>query len=198
MVSSRLKKRFEGLVAGAVKPLVDAGVTPNAITTLGLVVSLAAGLCYAFWKVSPLMLPAAGVLLLVSGLFDSIDGVIARTTGKVTVFGGFFDSVSDRYSDAAVISGVIIGGLCDPLWGLLALSGSLLVSYARARAESAGVMMTAVGLAERAERMLLLALITFAAAYWIDALRYGIIILAVLAHLTVVQRVLYFKEKSAQ
>jgi phosphatidylglycerophosphate synthase len=94
LVSSKLKKRFEGLVAAGIKPFADAGVTPNMVTILGLFVSLASAWCYYSWGSSPLLLPAAGTLVLVSGLFDAVDGVIARTTGKVTTFGGFFDSVS--------------------------------------------------------------------------------------------------------
>ncbi|MCX6643561.1 MAG: CDP-alcohol phosphatidyltransferase family protein, partial [Candidatus Bathyarchaeota archaeon] len=118
------------------------------------------------------------------------------TTAKVTVFGGFLDSVSDRYSDAVVISGLILSGLCDPKWGVITLSGSLLVSYTRAKSESLGIPMAAVGFAERAERMILLALLTFGAIVWLESLNYGIILLALLTHLTVVQRILYFKEKT--
>jgi len=142
------------------------------------------------------MLPLASILILISGFFDAIDGMLARVNGKVTIFGGFFDSVADRYSDAAIIIGIILGGLCDPIWGLLTLFGSMMVSYARARSEAAGVQMASVGLAERAERMLLLSFVTFAAFFWLDALKYGIILLAVLTHLTVIQRVLYFRKKS--
>ncbi len=105
MVSSKLKKRFEEIVAAGVKPFADAGVTPNMVTVLGLLVSLASAWCYYNWGSSSLLLPAAGTLVLLSGLFDAVDGVIARTTGKVTAFGGFFDSVSDRYADAFVLDG---------------------------------------------------------------------------------------------
>ncbi|MCX6642114.1 MAG: archaetidylinositol phosphate synthase [Candidatus Bathyarchaeota archaeon] len=197
MVSSKLKKRFEGVVAGAVKPLADAGVTPNIVTVSGLIVSFAAAFCYVYWRTAPYLLPLAGVLILLSGVLDAVDGVIARTTNRVTVFGGFLDSVSDRYSDALVISGLILGGLCDSKWGLITLSGSLLVSYTRAKSESLGIPMAAVGFAERAERMILLTLLTFGATLWLEFLDYGVILLALLTHITVVQRVLYFKEKTA-
>jgi archaetidylinositol phosphate synthase len=94
----------------------------------------------------------------------------------------------DRYSDAIVISGVIIGGLCDPFSGLAALIGSLLVSYSRARAEATGIRMESVGIAERAERMLILAAATLIGILWISALEISILLLAVLSNLTVVQR----------
>jgi archaetidylinositol phosphate synthase len=197
LVSSKLKKRFEEGIAGVVKPLADAGVTPNFVTVSGLIVSIAAAFCYVYWRTAPYLLPLAGVLILLSGVLDAVDGVIARTTNKVTIFGGFLDSVSDRYSDALVISGLILGGLCDSKWGLITLSGSLLVSYTRAKSESLGIPMAAVGFAERAERMIILALLTFGATVWLAFLDYGIIMLALLTHLTVVQRVLYFKEKTA-
>ncbi len=196
MVSSKLKKRFEEVITGTVKPLADIGITPNIVTVSGLVVSFAAAACYVYWRTAAYLLPLAGFLILLSGILDAVDGVIARTTGKVTVFGGFLDSVSDRYSDALVISGLILGGLCDPIWGLITLSGSLLVSYTRAKSESLGIPMAAVGFAERAERMILLALLTFGATFWMDILNYGIILLSLLIHITVVQRVLYFKEKT--
>jgi len=196
LVSSKLKKRFEEVITGTVKPLADIGITPNIVTVSGLVVSFAAAACYVYWRTAAYLLPLAGFLILLSGILDAVDGVIARTTGKVTVFGGFLDSVSDRYSDALVISGLILGGLCDPIWGLITLSGSLLVSYTRAKSESLGIPMAAVGFAERAERMILLALLTFGATFWMDILNYGIILLSLLIHITVVQRVLYFKEKT--
>ena len=136
------------------------------------------------------MLPAALVLL--SGFLDAIDGALARTTGKASVFGGFLDSVSDRYSDAVVLSAIVLAGLTAPAWGLAAVAGSLMVSYTRARAEASGVKMAAVGLAERAERMLLLSAVTFAAYFWLELLGWGVAILAVLSHLTVLQRAAHF------
>ena len=196
MVSSKLKKRFEGIVAVGVKPFADAGVTPNMVTVLGLLASLASAWAYYSWASSPILLPAAGALILLSGLFDAVDGVIARTAGKVTSFGGFFDSVSDRYADAFVLAGVTLGGLCNPIAGFAALIGSLMVSYTRSRAEAAGVPMAGVGLAERAERMLILAAVTFMAVWWLDAINYGVILLAILSHLTVIQRMQHFRENS--
>ena len=196
MVSSRLKKRFESVMLAGVKPFADAGVTPNTVTIMGLIVSLASAWCFYSWTSSPLLLPAAALLILLSGLFDAVDGIIARTKGKVTAFGGFLDSVSDRYADAMVLAGITLGGLCNPVAGFAALIGSLMVSYTRSRAEAAGVSMAGVGLAERAERMLILAAVTFIAVFWIDALNYGVILLAVLSHVTVIQRTMHFKRNA--
>jgi len=196
LVSSKLKKRFEEVVLAGVKPFADVGVTPNMVTFLGLLASFASALCYYSWAFSPLLLPAAGLLILLSGLFDAVDGVIARITNKVTAFGGFFDSVSDRYADAIVLTGVTLGGLCNPIAGFAALIGSLMVSYTRSRAEAAGMAMAGVGLAERAERMIILATMTFIAIWWLDALNYGIILLAILSHLTVIQRAQHFRRNA--
>ena len=76
--------------------------------------------------------------MLISGLFDALDGALARIYGNETKFGGFFDSILDRFSDAAILCGITLGGLTELHWGFFALVGSLLVSYARARAEAAG------------------------------------------------------------
>ena len=196
MVSSRLKKRFEELAQVGVKPFANLGVTPNTVTIMGLIVSIASALCYYSWASSPMLLPAAALLILLSGLFDAVDGIIARTKGKVTPFGGFLDSVSDRYADGLVLAGITLGGLCNPIAGFAALIGSLMVSYTRSRAEAADVSMAGVGLAERAERMLILAVATFIAVFWIDALNYGVFLLAILSHATVIQRVLHFKKNT--
>jgi len=90
----------------------------------------------------------------------------------------------------------VVAGLCDPAWGLAAVVGSLMVSYSRARAEAAGVGMAAVGLAERAERMLLLAAVTLAAYFWLDVLGWGVVLLAALSHLTVLQRAVHFHRET--
>jgi archaetidylinositol phosphate synthase len=138
-----------------------------------------------------LLLLLALVLLLASGFCDTLDGVLARNYQQATPFGGFLDSLFDRYADAIMYSGIIIGGFCDVSWGLAALAGSMLVSYARARAEAAGIKMESVGLAERAERMLILAVATVAAFFWLPSLSWGIRMLAVLSNFTVLQRGLH-------
>ena len=148
MVSSKLKKQFEEIVRVAVAPLGNAGVTPNMLTILGVLLASLTGYAYTLAPVNRVYLVYCGVLIIVSGFVDAIDGVLARSTGKVTRFGGFFDSVADRYSDAVIYTGIIVAGLCNQLTGLITLFSSMLVSYARARAEMEGVKMAGVGLAE--------------------------------------------------
>jgi len=176
------------MLASEAKAAHNLGLTPNMVSVIGLALSLFSAAAYAVALNQPLWLLLATILLLASGFCDTLDGVLARNYQQATPFGGFLDSLLDRYADAAVYAGVIIGGLCNPIWGLAALAGSLLVSYSRARAEAAGVKMESVGLAERAERMLILAAASAVAIFWFPALNIGIILLAVLSNLTVLQR----------
>jgi archaetidylinositol phosphate synthase len=185
---TKLKKKIQQMLASEAKAAHSLGLTPNMVSVIGLALSLFSAAAYAVALNQPLWLLLATILLLASGFCDTLDGVLARNYQQATPFGGFLDSLLDRYADAAVYAGVIIGGLCNPIWGLAALAGSLLVSYSRARAEAAGVKMESVGLAERAERMLILAAASAVAIFWFPALNIGIILLAVLSNLTVLQR----------
>lgn len=194
MVSSNLKKRFEAKVKTIVAPLGKLGVTPNMLTVLGGILATVTGYMYILVPRNRVYLIYAGVLIIVSGLIDAIDGVLARSTGKVTRFGGFFDSVIDRYSDAVIYTGIIAAGLCNQLIGIVTLFASMLVSYTRARAEMEGVKMAGVGIAERAERMIFLSICSIASFLYPPMLNYGIIILAALALITVAQRITYFKK----
>jgi len=172
------------------------GLNPNQVSILGIAFAVLSALTYWQWKLNSLLLILAPLLMLASGLLDALDGALARLYGEATNFGGFFDSLLDRYADAVIICGIILGGLTDVTWGLAALMGSLLVSYARARAEAAGVKMESVGLAERAERLVLLALASFLSFFWLEALGWGVLVLAILTNLTVVQRAIYFRKAS--
>jgi len=185
---TKLKKRVQDMLLAEAKVAHRLGLTPNRVSVLGFALSLLSAAVYGLGSREPLMHLLAVALFLLSGFCDTLDGILARHYEQASVFGGFLDSLLDRYADAAVYAGVIIGGFCEPGWGLAALIGSMLVSYSRARAEAAGIKMESVGLAERAERMLILAGATLIAIYWFPALNIGIIVLAVLSNLTVLQR----------
>ncbi len=168
------------------------GLTPNIVSAVGFTLAFLSAVAYAVTSLElTLRLVLAVVLLMSSGFCDTLDGILARNYQQATTFGGFLDSLLDRYADAAAYAGIIIGGLCDPLIGLIALAGSVMVSYSRARAEAAGIKMESVGLAERAERMIILAGASLAAIFWLPALNVGIIVLAVLSNFTVLQRGLH-------
>jgi len=185
---TKLKKQVQQMLSSQAKAAHAIGLTPNIISIIGFALSFSSAAAYALTSNGSWLLLLATVLLLSSGFCDTLDGIIARTYDQATVFGGFFDSVLDRYADAIVYSGIIVGGLCNVYLGLAALFGSLLVSYSRARAETAGVKMESVGIAERAERILILVAASVAAFFWLPSLNIGVAVLAVLSNLTVVQR----------
>jgi phosphatidylglycerophosphate synthase len=195
LVISILKEEFEAKIKDLTLFLSRANIKPNQITFFGFVIALITAWIYINYISKPIGLVYAGIMILVSGLLDALDGALARTTNQITRFGGFFDSISDRYSDLIILSGIIISGLSDPIPGLLALIGSVMVSYTRARAEAEGIRMSGVGLAERAERMIFLAICSIGSYFWRDALKWGINILAIVTQATVLQRILYFKKE---
>ena len=195
---THLKKRVQSWLTAEAKILHKMGVTPNQVSVMGIFMALLAACFYWAAQYDSFFLIIAPILFLLSGFCDALDGVVARLSGEPTVFGGFLDSLLDRYADAFILVAIIISHLCEVFWGSVALVGSLLVSYVRARAEATGVKMETIGLAERAERILILTLASFIAFSWLDALNWGIIILAVLTNLTVLQRVVYFYKASKQ
>jgi len=189
---TRLKERFQLWISYEAKLAHSVGLTPNHISGIGALSAIISALLYLNAKAIPSLLVAATIFLLASGFCDALDGALARIYGETTVFGGFLDSLLDRYVDAVVLGGIILGELCDLSWGLAALIGSLLVSYVRARAEAAGVKMETVGIAERAERLIILAVASLLSVLWLETLGWSIVLLAILTNLTVLQRVIYF------
>lgn len=187
---TRLKKKVQTMLTTEARAAHKLRLTPNRITGIGIVLAFLSAVVYAEWQKNGFFLILATALLLLSGFCDALDGIVARLYGQATVFGGFLDSLLDRYADAAVYAGLIIGGLCDVRWGLVALAGALLVSYSRARAEAAGIPMESVGIAERAERMLTLAVASIVAVFYEPqaVINVSVILLAVLSNLTVLQR----------
>jgi len=194
---TKLKKQVQKAMTSQAKWANRLGLMPNQISAIGIILAFLAAIAYWQAKVNTLLLIVAPILLLFSGYCDALDGALARLHGKTTTLGGFLDSLLDRYADAIILSGIILGGLCNPFWGLIALMGSLLVSYARARAEAVGVKMEAVGIAERAERLLILAVASFLSMVWLEALNWAVVILAFLTNLTVLQRAVHFYRASS-
>jgi archaetidylinositol phosphate synthase len=185
---TKLKKKVQNILTLEAKAAYKIGLTPNIVSIIGLVLALLSAFIYASAQRHPLWILLATVLFLASGFCDALDGVIARIYQQTSIFGGFLDSIMDRYADAAVYAGLIIGGLCNFVWGLAALLGSVMVSYSRARAEALEIQMESIGLAERAERILILSFASFAAILWVPALDIGVILLALLSNFTVLQR----------
>ena len=166
------------------------GLGPNAVTVLSFAAALAAGLLAASGRTT-----AAGLVFLVSGPLDLLDGALARASGRVTRFGGFLDSFLDRYGEAAVLGGIawLAAATGRPglaLLAVLALTGAFMVSYARARAEGLGVECR-TGFMTRPERFVLLTLTLLT-----GRLSVGLALLAVLANLTALHRAWHVRRQT--
>lgn len=160
-------------------------VTPNEVTIAGTVLNVAAA---ALVVADHLIY--AGIVFLVAGCFDMLDGALARLAQKVTRFGAFLDSTLDRVSEGVVMAAIAYllateGRAVDAALVVLALMGAMLVSYTRARAESLGIECK-VGIMSRPERVILIALGLF-----FDVLPYVIYIMLALTVFTVIQRVVH-------
>jgi phosphatidylglycerophosphate synthase len=195
---TRFKERVQSLLATEAKVLHRYGFTPNKISAMGILFAFLAACSYWAWAwgQNNLFILLGALFFLGSGFWDALDGVMARLHGETTVFGGFLDSLLDRYADALIFIALIASGLCDPISGSGALVGSLLVSYARARAEATGIRMETVGFAERAERIIILTGASLLGTFHPEVIGWSITILAVLTNLTVLQRTIYFYNAS--
>lgn len=170
------------------KVVVKIGLTPDVITMLSLLLIILA----AYFYISHQLFFAALTTFL-AGFCDVLDGAVARVSGSRSVFGGFFDSLVDRYSDFILITSITLSypPLCNLTAGLVAMAGSLLTSYVRARGEALNLKMESVGFIERAERLIIIISASFLAMLDGRALDVAITLLAVLTHFTVIQRAFY-------
>lgn len=161
-------------------------LNPNIVTIIGVLISIFAGVLFASGN-----LGAGALFIIISGFCDMIDGAIARSQNRRTPFGGFLDSTCDRFADAAILIGIIYSGYVHPVLGALAIHASITVSYVRSRAESEGIKCT-VGIAERAERLLIIVIGSIIAAILggsHNMMFLTISILTILSYITVFQRV---------
>ncbi|WMW23113.1 CDP-alcohol phosphatidyltransferase family protein [Methanolobus mangrovi] len=174
-------------------------MSPNSLTLIGLLISIWAAVAFSKGD-----LLAGGLLILFSGFFDMIDGAVARAKDCMTAFGAVLDSVCDRYADAIIFVGIIYGIIAGNiiqttlfsvplwLWVVFAIMGSYLVSYVRSRAETAGATAMNIGIAERPERMMILVAGTLS-----GYLGESIVIIVILTHITMIQRLLHAKRSLA-
>lgn len=160
------------------------GLSPNFWTAVGLGFAFLSAVAYGLNSQIPFAAILGGALLLVSGFFDVVDGQVARVTKKVSKKGGFLDSVFDKIAEVAIFLGLLVGGFVESYLVFLAITLSLLVSYARSRAESLGVKLQGIGIGERAERLLVIAIIGM-----IGFMQYAIMIVIIIAAITFIQRI---------
>ena len=193
---SALEKPFYTTVNPLVERLIRAGVRPNTITTVGTGLVLVSAVAYATGHIR-----IGGALLLLSGVADTLDGQVARGGAMATRFGAFYDSTLDRVGDGATFIGIGAFLMTAPdvafrspavIVCMVAILSSLLVSYARARAEGLGLDCK-VGIAQRAERILGLgvASVVFGAGPHALLLEAIVTLLAIASVITVVQRFVY-------
>jgi CDP-diacylglycerol---glycerol-3-phosphate 3-phosphatidyltransferase len=180
------------IIARIVRWLALSRIHPNVLTFLGLVINIVAAFLFAKGSFR-----WAAVVVIGAGLFDMVDGRVARATDRVTQFGGFFDSVLDRYSDLALFMGLLvyyasINRFFYIVLTAIVMTGSVMVSYVRARAECT-IPKCKVGFLERPERVVLIIIGALfnrmAAVLWV---------IAVLSNLTVVHRMIYTWRKTEQ
>lgn len=156
MVLERFRTHFLALLEGIAKRLAPMGITATHMTVLALALSVVSGMLLWAKPTDRMSLLAAATLFAASSTMDAIDGTLARLQGEETRFGAFVDSYADRIAEIVLVSGLMLGGYSNLFTGVLFLSTSLLISYARARAEALAVDMAGIGLMERAERLILL------------------------------------------
>lgn len=187
--------RAIGLACGAiinriVKALALSRIHPNVLTFIGLVINIGAAFLFAAGQFR-----WAGAVVIAAGLFDMVDGRVARSTNRVTRFGGFFDSVIDRYSDLSLYMGLLvyyasINRFFYIVLVAIVMTGSVMVSYTRARAECT-IPKCKVGFLERPERIVL---VVIGALF--DRMAPVLWIIAVLSNLTVIHRMIYTFQES--
>lgn len=178
-------KACGAIIDRIVRWLALARIHPNVLTALGLVINIVAAFLFAAGHFR-----LAGAVVIGAGLFDMVDGRVARATSQVTRFGGFFDSVVDRYSDLALYMGLLvyyasINRFFYIVLTAIVMTGSVMVSYSRARAENT-IPKCKVGFLERPERIVL---IIIGALF--DRMAPVLWVIAVLSNLTVVHRMIY-------
>ena len=164
------------------KIFASTGISPNVWTAVGLVFAFISSLVYGISLEFSLIL--GGILLLISGFFDIVDGQVARYTNRISKSGGFLDSIFDKIAEVAIFFGILLGGYTEPYLVILAISLSLLVSYTRAKADTLGIKLQGIGIGERAERLLVIAIVGM-----IGFMEAAIIIVIIIAAITLVQRI---------
>ncbi len=189
MIGSKIGHRLDPYLYSVIKKISGGHGNPNLFTLVGFFATLAASLLIlkGFWFF-------AGLAIILSGVFDLFDGVVARKLGKVTALGGFLDSVLDRYSDLLLLLALLIYYLRKEDPDLVILTafvsmGTALIPYVRAKAESLQVPCN-IGLMERAERIILLSVGTL--FQWMEPILW---ILAIFTHFTVLHRIYYVWKK---
>ena len=190
MITDWLRGHIRGTVDSIAWVLHSVGLSPNAITLIGMTGMFIIGLFLAQGYFL-----AGGILMAVAGSFDALDGGLARLTNQVTKFGAFLDSTTDRWAEAAVYGGLLWwyigqGAKLEAMLVYITIIGSLLVSYIRARAEAIDIECK-VGIFTRFERLAVLGLGLLLEQTFFGQLQVTLILLAIISNFTAMQRLLH-------
>ncbi len=188
LIPLKIRVGFRSLLLPLVRWLESHNTSPNMVTILGLFPAIAAGVCFGLGRIR-----LGGVLVGISGLFDLIDGQLAKLGNRQTRFGALLDSTLDRYSEIAIFLGLsaLFREEITFYGVILALTGSLMISYVKARAEGLGCNCE-VGLFQRPERIVL---IIIGALAGLRILRLVVWVLAFFGNLTAIERLLRMRGK---
>jgi len=178
---NNIRKKVEPAIRKIGLVATKIGISPTGWTIISLVVAIISGYFYSQggWKNWAI----AGILLLISGFIDIIDGAVARVSKRITSKGAFLDSTIDRLSEIAVYSGIVLSGTVPYIYVFFAIIFSIMVSYIRAKGESLGVKTFGVGIGERAERLIVLAVFSV-----IGEVTIGVIAVFILALITFIHK----------
>src|SRR5919112_6175788 len=190
-VLNNLRNKFDPVFEKLGRGFASLGFGPSFWTWIGLLLSIISAIMFSLhspaigvpWYTATVL---GGIFLLIAGFFDAVDGAVARATKRTSALGGFLDSVIDKVSEIIVFVGILIGSYTNPVLVLVALSLSLLISYTRARGEAMGVELKGKGIAERAERILILSILAFIP--FRDNISVALWIISVLAIITILER----------
>ncbi len=183
LVLNNLRDTLKPALEKMGKGFASTGLSPNFWTAVGLGFAILSAIVYGMGIEFGLII--GGVLLLVSGFFDIVDGQVARVTGKTSKKGSYIDSMFDKIAEVAIFFGILVGGYAEPYLVFLAITLSLLVSYARAKSDIINVKLQGIGIGERAERLLVIAIIGI-----IGFMEYAVIIVVIIAGITLIQRMI--------
>ena len=190
----RLREKYEEIILPLGKAIGRLGLSPNSFSLLSVVVAGLAG-----WYFYNRNLPLGVLFVVLSGMLDMIDGAVARATGKASSFGTVLDHVLDRYAEFLIVCGIIWGGYVRWFLGVFCLFGMVMASFTRAKAESVGGLdRCQVGVAERQEKLLILVAGAIGSIYYEGALELASVVVGLLSHVTVVQRLDYARKKTRE
>jgi len=184
LVLNNLRETLRPTLEKIGKGFAATGLPANFWTFVGLGFALVSAVVYGMGIEFGLII--GGILLLVSGFFDMVDGQVARVTGKTSKKGEYLDSMFDKIAEVAIFLGILIGGYAEPYLVLLAITLSLLVSYARAKSDIINIKLRGIGIGERAERLLVIAIIGI-----MGFMDYAVIIVVIIAGITLIQRMIF-------